>query len=156
MNFDGNFLRALARLRDERRYRVFADLERIAGRYPCAVWHSPAGTRNIVIWCSNDYLAMARHPKVIKAMIMPCANCCFARSSSRPARSQLSKPSSRCSASADCRPPSEVTTAKRPILLRPSRLVPIRAILAWFLFGSSPIFAVPLSIKVESTVVSVT
>ena len=33
MNYDGYFLHALARLRDERRYRVFADLERIAGRY---------------------------------------------------------------------------------------------------------------------------
>jgi 5-aminolevulinate synthase len=36
MNYDGYFLRALARLRDERRDRVFADLERIAGRYPHA------------------------------------------------------------------------------------------------------------------------
>jgi hypothetical protein len=52
MNYDGYFLHALARLRDERRYRVFADLERIAGRYPHAVWHSPAGPRSVVIWCS--------------------------------------------------------------------------------------------------------
>ena len=43
MNYDGYFLHALARLRNERRYRVFADLERIAGRYPHAIWHSPAG-----------------------------------------------------------------------------------------------------------------
>ena len=42
MNYDGYFQRALARLRDARRYRVFADLERIAGRYPRAIWHSPA------------------------------------------------------------------------------------------------------------------
>jgi hypothetical protein len=40
MNYDRYFQRALARLRDERRYRVFADLERIAGRYPRAIWHS--------------------------------------------------------------------------------------------------------------------
>ena len=49
MNYDGYFLHALAQLRDERRYRVFADLERIAGRYPHAVWHSPAGPRSVVI-----------------------------------------------------------------------------------------------------------
>src|SRR5437016_728806 len=69
MNYDGYFLHALARLRDERRYRVFADLERVAGRYPHAIWHSPAGPRSVVIWCSNDYLAMGQHPKVIGAMV---------------------------------------------------------------------------------------
>jgi 5-aminolevulinate synthase len=47
MNYDGYFLRALARLRIERRYRVFADLERGAGNYPHAIWHSPAGPRNV-------------------------------------------------------------------------------------------------------------
>ena len=62
---------AIQRLKDERRYRVFIDLERDAARFPVAVWRRDDAQeqRDVTIWCSNDYLGMGGHPKVRDAAI---------------------------------------------------------------------------------------
>jgi len=75
MDYNSFFAAAVNRLKDEQRYRVFVDLERIAGRFPHAIWHSPTGPREVVIWCSNDYLGMGQHPNVVGAMVATAA--CF-------------------------------------------------------------------------------
>ena len=68
MNYQRFFTDAIDALKAERRYRVFADIERVVGRFPHAIRHTPDGARPVVIWCSNDYLGMGQHPAVIEAM----------------------------------------------------------------------------------------
>ena len=68
MDYRRFFEEAIDQLHAERRYRVFADLERIAGRFPTAIWRANGRMQEITVWCSNDYLGMGQHPDVVAAM----------------------------------------------------------------------------------------
>jgi len=67
MNYENYFAQALAKLKIEGNYRQFTDIERIAGKFPLARDHKRE--RNITLWCSNDYLGMGQHPKVVAEMV---------------------------------------------------------------------------------------
>jgi 5-aminolevulinate synthase len=62
------FKDALSKLKREGRYRVFADIVRHRGAFPTASHHTQNAVKPITVWCSNDYLCMGQHPKVIAAM----------------------------------------------------------------------------------------
>lgn len=68
MNYQRFFEEAIDQVHAERRYRVFADLERIAGSFPRAIWRSNGRAEEITVWCSNDYLGMGQNPGVIEAL----------------------------------------------------------------------------------------
>jgi 5-aminolevulinate synthase len=68
MDYQRFFSDAVEALKAEKRYRVFADLERVAGRFPHAIRHTRSGPQPVVIWCSNDYLGMGQHPEVVAAL----------------------------------------------------------------------------------------
>lgn len=69
MDYAKKFEDAIAALHREGRYRVFADLKRHCGEFPHAAhFGAPNGPRDISVWCSNDYLGMSQHPKVLAAM----------------------------------------------------------------------------------------
>jgi 5-aminolevulinate synthase len=68
MNYEALFADAIAALKREGRYREFADLRRICGRFPRATYFSAEGEREVTVWCSNDYLGMGQHPVVLEAM----------------------------------------------------------------------------------------
>jgi 5-aminolevulinate synthase len=68
LDYDRIFRSAIDRLHDEGRYRVFVDILRTKGQFPNAHCFGGNGPKPITVWCSNDYLAMGQHPKVLEAM----------------------------------------------------------------------------------------
>jgi 5-aminolevulinate synthase len=69
MDYRAFFEQRITDLKQEGRYRSFAKLERLVGRFPTALYHAPDGiSRDVVVWCSNDYLGMGQNPVVLNAM----------------------------------------------------------------------------------------
>jgi 5-aminolevulinate synthase len=67
-NYDRMLAHGIDRLRAEGRYREFADICRVRGRFPRALYRGQGGEREVTVWCSNDYLGMGQHPAVLAAM----------------------------------------------------------------------------------------
>ena len=69
MDYTTAFQSAVDQVRAEGRYRVFADLKRQRGRFPYATWTAPSGeAREVIVWCSNDYLGQGQNPVILQAM----------------------------------------------------------------------------------------
>jgi 5-aminolevulinate synthase len=68
IDYGRHFETALAGLRREGRYREFADICRIKGRFPRALYRGRGVEKEVTVWCSNDYLGMGQHAAVLAAM----------------------------------------------------------------------------------------
>lgn len=76
MDLNAYFEERLSKLHDDGNYRVFADLERHAGDFPRATrYRTDGSTQDVTVWCSNDYLGMGQHAKVVGAMQDVIAKC---------------------------------------------------------------------------------
>lgn len=69
MDYRAFFKQKLQAIKDEGRYRIFADLDRCAKDFPYAFYYNEGKPRRVVVWCANDYLAMGQNEKVLNAMV---------------------------------------------------------------------------------------
>ena len=75
MNYESFFKSKIDDLKSEGRYRVFADLARKKGNFPNATFFNEGNKKNVIVWCSNDYLGMGQNSKVISAMELALEEC---------------------------------------------------------------------------------
>jgi len=75
MDYENFFLQSQQDIRDQGRYRVFADLSRRAGRFPEAICRKAEAQHPVTVWCSNDYLGMGQDPRVLSSMETALRRC---------------------------------------------------------------------------------
>ena len=75
MSFGNYFKNQIELLKAGGNYRYFANLEKRIGKFPLATNHFEGGTREVTVWCSNDYLGMGQHPKIIEVMQEAVGRC---------------------------------------------------------------------------------
>ena len=68
MDYTQFYADRIAELKQEGRYRVFAELARHAGNFPRATRYVEGETSEVTVWCSNDYLGMGQNATVLQAM----------------------------------------------------------------------------------------
>ncbi|XP_028262626.1 5-aminolevulinate synthase, non-specific, mitochondrial [Parambassis ranga] len=69
--YDGFFEKKIEEKKSDHTYRVFKTVNRLASEFPMAddFTGSLEEKREVSVWCSNDYLGMSRHPRVVQSIM---------------------------------------------------------------------------------------
>ena len=68
INYLEYFKKNLKNLKEDGNYRIFADLEKLAGNFPKALNYKENSVSEVIVWCSNDYLGMSQNKIVLESM----------------------------------------------------------------------------------------